>query len=315
MPIMSRVTVLFATLNGAHTLPRMLDTLQRLQPPTGGWKVIAVDNGSEDDSLRILKQRAEKLPMLTLSEPRRGKNMALNAGLGHIEGDIVALTDDDIILPPDWLITIESVATQQVDYDIFGGAIDLVWEQPPPDWVLRCVPKGMYACTDFPEGPIHPFRVWGGSMAVRSSVIRKHRFAETIGPNGSSVYTAGSETDFATRAAGSGHRCWHFHASPVGHIVRPHQLNPEWLLQRAYNHARGKRRLYRMGNESSLLRHALGFVRAAGGITTAACRVTTSRLFGDFEDQFRASFSLRYCQGDFAERYELAKKFVSSPSA
>jgi len=30
---MSRVTVLFATLNGAHTLPRMLDTLQRLEPP------------------------------------------------------------------------------------------------------------------------------------------------------------------------------------------------------------------------------------------------------------------------------------------
>jgi glycosyltransferase involved in cell wall biosynthesis len=304
---MSRVTVLFATLNGAHTLPRMLDTLQQLKPPTGGWKVVAVDNGSEDDSLRILKQRAANLPLLSLSEPRRGKNMALNAGLAHIEGDIVALTDDDIVLPPDWLQTIESVTTQQVDYDIFGGAIDLFWEEAPPDWVRRCVPKEMYACTNFPEGPVHPFEVWGGSMAVRSSVFREHRFAENIGPNGASAYVSGSETEFATRAARSGHRCWHFRASPVGHIVRPHQLKPEWLLQRAYNRARGIRRQVRMGNEKSLLRHALGFIRAAGAITTAACLVTTSRLFGDFEDQFRASFRLRYCQGDFAERYDLAK--------
>ena len=311
---MSRITVLFATLNGAHTLPRMLDTLQRLEPPTGGWKVIAVDNGSDDDSLRILKERAVKLPMMALSEPRRGKNIALNAGLAHTEGEIVALTDDDVILPPDWLITIESVAAQQVGYDIFGGAIYPVWEQTPPDWVLRCVPKKMYSCTDFPKGPIHPLGVWGPSMAVRSSVFRGHRFAENIGPNGSSLYTKGSETEFTVRAARSGHRCWHFHASPVGHIIRPHQLRPEWLLQRAYNDARGIRRLSRIADERPLfrvfgypLRHAFGFIRAAGALTTATCRVATSRLFGDFEYQFRASSRLRYCQGDFAERYHLEK--------
>jgi glycosyltransferase involved in cell wall biosynthesis len=311
---MAQITVLFATLNGEHTLPRMLDTLQRLEPPTGGWNVIAVDNGSDDNSLQILKERAAKLPMMVLSEPRRGKNVALNAGLAHIESEMVALTDDDVILPPDWLITIESVAAEQVDYDIFGGAINPVWEQTPPDWVLRCVPKRMYSCTDFPQGPIHPLQVWGPSMAVRSSVFRNHRFAEHIGPDGSTLYAKGSETEFTIRAARSGHRCWHFHGSPVGHIIRPHQLSPEWLLQRAYNDARGIRRLTRMDNERPLLhvfgypvRHAFGFIKATGALTTAACHVATSRLFGDFEDQFRASSRLRYCQGDFAERYHLEK--------
>ena len=96
---MLRATVLFATHNGAHTLPRMLDSLQCLEPPTGGWKVIAVDNGSDDDSFRILKKRAFKLPMIVLSEPRQGKNIALNAGLTYVEGEIVALTDDDVISP------------------------------------------------------------------------------------------------------------------------------------------------------------------------------------------------------------------------
>jgi glycosyltransferase involved in cell wall biosynthesis len=309
---MSRMTVLFATLNGAHTLPRMLDTMQRLEPPTGGWKVIAVDNGSDDNSLRILQERAVKLPMTVFSESQRGKNIALNAGLAHIEGDIVALTDDDVILPPDWLIAIESVAAQQTSYDIFGGAIYPIWEQTPPDWVLRCVPKKMYSCTDFPQGPIHPLGVWGPSMAVRSSVFREHRFAENIGPNGSALYAKGSETEFTMRAAKSGHRCWHSHAAPVGHIIRPYQLRPEWLLQRTYNDARGIRRLSRMNNERPLfqvfgypLRHALGFIKAASALTSAALCVAISRLFGGFEDQFRASSRLRYWQGDFAERYHL----------
>jgi glycosyltransferase involved in cell wall biosynthesis len=314
MPPMTRITVLFATLNGANTLPRMLHTLERLKSPTGGWKVIAVDNGSDDDSLRILGEWAGKLPLLIISEPRQGKNIALNAGLAHIEGEIVALTDDDVILAPDWLMAIESVAAQQIGYDIFGGAIYPVWEQPPPDWVLRCVPKSMYSCTDFQEGPIHPLGIWGPSMAVRSSLFRENMLDENIGPNGSSVYAKGSESSFALRAARSGHRCWHFEASPVGHIIRPYQLRPEWLLQRTYNDARGIRRLSRMGTQRPIfrvfgypLRHAFGFIRAAVALTMATCAVAISRLFGDFEGQFRASSRLRYYQGDFAERCYLEK--------
>ena len=102
--------------------------------------------------------------------------------------------------------------------------------------------------------------------------------------------------------------------SPVGHIIRPYQLRPEWLLQRAYNDARGTRRVSRIGNERPLfqvfgypLRHTFGFIRTGGALGTAAFRVATSRLFADFEDQFRASLRLRYYQGDFAERYHLEK--------
>jgi glycosyltransferase involved in cell wall biosynthesis len=311
---MVRVTILFATLNGAHTLPPMLASLERLQSPAGGWKVVAVDNGSTDDSLAILEQSAAKLPMTVVSEPRRGKNIALNVGLALVEGEIVALTDDDVILPADWLVAIEGVAAQQPDYDIFGGAIVPVWEESPPDWLLRSVDKGFFALTDFPEGPIKSGSVWGPSMAVRTFVFRDHKFAEGIGPVGSKVYAMGSETEFTTRAERSGHRCWHFHAAPVGHIIRRNQLEPEWLLQRAYNLARGLRRIRHTNSDEGLLqlcgyplRPVLGLIRAAYNVTTAACIVATARLFGDFENQFKASSRLRYCRGDFVERIAMIK--------
>ena len=56
-------------------------------------------------------------------------------GLAFVEGDIVALTDDDIILSADWLTMIEKIACRQTEFDIFGGPIFPVWEQPPPPWL------------------------------------------------------------------------------------------------------------------------------------------------------------------------------------
>ena len=174
---MSVITVLFATFNGAHTLPRMLDQLERLQPPTGGWEVIAVDNGSSDDSLKIMTERAKRLRMTVLSEPRRGKNVALNTALPLANGDIIAFTDDDIILSPDWLVCIERIAAQQPEYDIFGGPIYPVWEKPAPDWVLRNAPKGFLGWADFPEGPIDVIQIWGGRRT------RGHRHAPQAAPS------------------------------------------------------------------------------------------------------------------------------------
>jgi glycosyltransferase involved in cell wall biosynthesis len=304
---MVQVTVLFSTLNGAGTLPRMLDSLERLESPTGGWKVVAVDNGSDDNSLRLLEGRTGKLPMTLISEPRRGKNIALNTGLAHIDGEIVAFTDDDVILPTDWLIAIEKVAKRNPDYDIFGGAIYPVWEEPPPSWIPR-VPKSFFACTDFPEGPVEPAGVWGGSMAARTAVLREHSFAEGIGPNGLSVYARGSETEFTIRAETAGHRCWHFRSAPVGHIIRPYQLKLEWLLRRAYNHGKGGRRRLQMHRRAHLtgfqysLRCWLGLIKGVRDLAVPAAKVLTSRLSGTFDDRVTAMWQLRACKGDLDER-------------
>jgi glycosyltransferase involved in cell wall biosynthesis len=304
---MAKLTVLFATLNGALTLPRMLDTLKRLEPPVGGWRIIAVDNGSTDDSLRMLREIAAELPMTIVSEPRRGKNIALNAGLSLAEGDVLVLTDDDVILPTDWLVKIQKIVTERADFDVFGGAIYPVWEDVPPTWVLRCVPKGWLAWTDFPEGPVDADSIWGPNMAVRRTVIQRHRFAENIGPDGSGVYAMGSETEFTMRLQESGHRCWHFHTPSVGHIIRPYQLTPEWLLQRAYNLGRGQRRKFGIGKRdvaASLIGYPT-YLRPS--LIKAARNVAVSHLFGNLDDRFKALSQLRYLQGDFAERSALIK--------
>lgn len=290
---MAALTVLFATHNGAHTLPRMLATLQALESPEGGWKVIAVDNGSTDETSTILKESVRRLPLTIVHEPRPGKNIALNAGLALSEGDIVALTDDDVILPRNWLVAIQSVAAQNPAYSIFGGAIFPVWEESPPDWFLQCATKGWLAWTDLPEGPCPARSVWGPNMAVRSAVFLDHKFSEGIGPNGTAKYATGSDIEFTAQAARRRHKCWHSHAAPVGHLIRPFQLTREWLLQRAYNQGRGAdREKLSAGGAEPLGRHFEEATRESGDLAAVAGP----------EARFKATLDREYRRGYLAER-------------
>jgi len=281
---------------------QMLDALEDLEAPIGGFKIVAVDNASTDDSAALIKSRSATLPIELLTEPRLGKNAALNTGLTAIEGDLVVLTDDDVIPRPDWLASIRRITEEQQSYDIFGGAIYPVWEETPPEWLLRCSPKGYFGWTDFKEGPVEPGCVWGGNMTVRSTIFRDHRFFEGIGPNGTRNYAVGSETEFTRRVEKLGHRCWHSQSSVVGHIILRHQLEPEWLLQRAYNHARGWRRLNKPDDTQN---RTPGLDRepfVTREIIEAHLILLHARIFGSFDDQFTAKLRLRSLQGDLAER-------------
>jgi glycosyltransferase involved in cell wall biosynthesis len=298
----ARLTVLFSTFNGEATLPRMLDALGALRAPSGDWKVVAVDNGSTDASLQILKEAEDRLPITVVTEPRRGKSCGLNAGLSHIEGDLVVLTDDDVIPDPDWLVTFSRIADERPEYDVFGGAIYPVWPQEPPGWILRCAPKGHFAWTDFPDGPAKPTQIWGPNMAVRTDVLNGHRFADGIGPDGAHRYATGLETELVLRLAREGRQCWHAREVVVGHIIESKQLTPAWLLQRAYNHGLGTIRLFG-DHYSQPSRPLLGLPRRLFRqlLLRRRARLAVSYLFGDFEARFAARRDLSEAQGELDE--------------
>lgn len=303
---MVAVSVLFSTFNGAATLPRMLDALEALEAPPGGWKLIVVDNASTDATAELLRARLGTLPLTLLSEPRRGKNIGLNAGLGSLEGDLVVLTDDDVIPRPDWLVSICRLAAEQPDFDIFGGAIRPAWPGAPPDWVLRCAPKGHFAWTQFDDGPTDPRSIWGPNMAVRRRVFSDLRFFEGIGPNGASRYATGSEVEFVVRACASGRRCWHSKQIVVEHIIEPHQLTVRWLLQRSYNQARGECRLRATAAKDGA-NQGNGFIGLAGSYAGALVEFAYVMGVGDFDARFRARRRLSELHGEIDERRHLAR--------
>lgn len=249
------LTVLMATYDGAATLPRVLAAYQQLRSPAQPWQLLVIDNGSTDDTAAIVASHANRLPLRLLQEPQRGKNRALNTALDVLlptasEGDLFIFTDDDASPAPDWLQQWEMVAREQPDYAVFGGAITPDWAVTPPDRLLRLVPTGLtYGLTaaDLPEGAVFPGLVWGANMAVRATVfLAGHRFDASVGPSGSD-YAMGSETEFVRRVALAGQRSWHSPGPRVAHHIRVHQLQLEYVLQKARRFGRGKYRQDRPG--------------------------------------------------------------------
>ena len=237
------ITIIFATYNGARTLPTMLESFRRLRDPGESWRLIAGNNASTDSTADILAEYTKYVPLTNLCIPERGKNRALNTALQYVSGDLTVLTDDDVIPKPTWLMQVRHVADALPDYDIFGGQIELRWPIDPPDWILSEVALGpVFASTaGLAEGPTLPTNIWGANMCVRTVLFTRHalRFNEHVGP-ASGNYVMGSETEFVARAAAAGHACWHTKGPTVEHIVLPEQLNAHWLLNRAYRAGRSR---------------------------------------------------------------------------
>ena len=229
------ITVLMATHNGARTLPVVLGAYCDLQPPSGGWKLVIVDNASTDSTREVIQAFQSKLPIEYVLEPRIGKNIALNTGIEHVEGHLAVFTDDDAVPQTDWLRQIQRAVENQPEFSIFGGTIVPQWEAPPEAWIYDYLHL-IYAITNpvWEEGPVVPERIYGPNMAVRTSVFESgHRFDVSLGPRGSN-YQRGDETEFLVRVSRAGYKAWYCPGAVVAHIIRKHQMTKRWLLRRAF---------------------------------------------------------------------------------
>jgi glycosyltransferase involved in cell wall biosynthesis len=291
------LTVFVATHDGAETLPRVLDAYTRLIAPRGGWKVVIIDNASDDGSAAILQTFADRLPLEVMHEPRRGKNYALNAGLSRLDGNLAVFSDDDTLPEPDWLERLRAAADRHPECAAFGGSIVPLWDKQPEAWVLDWVPAApAFSVTDTnrDEGPCDATKVWGPNMAVRAEWFeRGYRFDERLGPNGSATYSMGGETELVLRLTiAEAVGCWHCRDARVRHIIPARKMTRAWILKRAFHLGRC---LHRESKQLAAagrphIRRDPAAIRA--GLTREVVRLASSRRAGDARGAFEARWQL-----------------------
>jgi glycosyltransferase involved in cell wall biosynthesis len=313
------LTVIITTYNGAKTLPNTLSALCGLAEPTGGWKLVIVDNGSTDQTQEVIKSYSQRLPITVLCEARRGQNWARNSGLTQISGDLVVFTDDDVLPQPDWLAKMRSVADTYPSYSIFGGPVLPRWEVPPEswiqnsDWVIRGVTFVISSPT-LEEGPMDPDLIWSPNMAVRSDVFEAgHRFDVTIGPNGSDSYPMGSETEFIRRMSDIGHKSWFCKQAIAYHLIQSHQMDKRWALQRAIRFGRGRYRIWakRSLDTPALQKIARYWARQViilAQVSIQTIRVAHAKWRGGADELFMARWWLNYYIGKAIESQSIGMK-------
>ena len=136
----SSITVLISTYNRAERLDETLAAFGSVRiPDSCHVEMVAVDNNSTDDTQGVLSRRAPRLPfqLVTLREARQGKSFALNTGLARATGDVVALTDDDVVPAPDWLERIAHAFHKPGLTFAFGKVLPRWEETPPPQLLTR----------------------------------------------------------------------------------------------------------------------------------------------------------------------------------
>jgi glycosyltransferase involved in cell wall biosynthesis len=98
------VSVICTVLNEGESVRRLMDSLvSQTHPPD---EVVIVDGGSRDNTVGVIREYADQLPLRVLVVPganiSRGRNAAIEAAMG----DAIASTDAGVWLEPVWLASL-----------------------------------------------------------------------------------------------------------------------------------------------------------------------------------------------------------------
>jgi glycosyltransferase involved in cell wall biosynthesis len=189
---MVEVSVLLATYNRACRLSTAVAALLD-QIGNVDFEVIVIDNNSTDDTAAVVARMAATSARIRyVFEPRQGKSHALNTGLALARGAILAFTDDDVRVAPDWVLQFHRSYGMHPDVDYIGGRVLPEWPAPPPKW-LTTAHWSPLALQDYGDdlqtvGPHRAVCLIGANIAYRRHVFeRVGGFTPALGRTGDGI--------------------------------------------------------------------------------------------------------------------------------
>ena len=240
------IRLIFATRDRPDAVARTLASFRNLRHPDGGLEIVCADNSSDESLARNYTEHATGLPLRFIREPKPGKNVALNRVLAELgdaaESELLVFTDDDVLVPIDWLVNLQRAARANPDADLFGGPIRIAWLTAPPAWLeaFTCYFGVLFASTEPAPGPCAPDAIWGPNVAIRGARFAGGvQFDPAFGPNGSASYAMGSETELLMRLAAQGATARMVGDAYVEHTVDGAAVTLASVLKRAERHGAG----------------------------------------------------------------------------
>lgn len=212
-------SVVVCTRDRTADLERCLPSLQALADQ--GYEVLVVDNCPSDDSTAHL---VSCYPAISyLYEARPGLDVARNRGLQATSGEIIAFTDDDAIVDPEWLAALLRNFDDPMVAIVTGITLPLELESRAQLWFewTNGFGRGFERKT-FDLATMEPLAAGqvgaGVNMAIRRSVLDDIGwFDEAL--DGGTPALSGGDQEFFYRALAYGYRIvyepqalvWHRH--------------------------------------------------------------------------------------------------------
>lgn len=228
-----KLSVVVCTFNRSESLRRMLTSLREAVVPNHlSCEVIVVDNNSPDDTQTVLKEIGNHHDSIVrfVVEESMGLSQARNRGIREARGEIIAFTDDDVIVDKYWIQRVDTAFKEHDDVACVGGRILPLFEISRPKW-LKSKLFTLLGLLDHGDSPAYldePL-IWGANFAVKSEMFPKYGpFDLKLGRRPGKLYSC-EETEFLWRLINSGEKLLYYPSSIIYHLVPAHRMSKNYF--------------------------------------------------------------------------------------
>ncbi len=166
------ISVIVPLYNEAESLPELEAWIERVMDANGfSYEIIFVNDGSTDDSWRVIRELRKKNPehVRGISFRRNyGKSPALNTGFGAAKGDVVITMDADLQDSPDEIPELYRMITED-GYDLVSG-----FKKKRYDPLSKTIPTKLFNATARRVSGIHNLHDFNCGLKAYKSAVVKH---------------------------------------------------------------------------------------------------------------------------------------------
>ncbi len=240
-----KLSIVICTLNRSKYLKILLESFL-LQESNDHYEIVIVDNGSVDGTPSLIRQYEKILPLTLINEHSLGHSNARNAGVQQSLAPWVLFLDDDVQLPPNFIVKVIE-KTRTAEFTCFGGPSYPKYLNKKPKWIDKDFERIDLEIN--PDCSIKKGALAGCNMAVLKSNIEKHGgFSNHLGMKGTKV-GYGDDDEIQIKIKKHGGKIGFFKELYLYHYVLPHKQRVKWHLFSAFEHGKIRGYLYRTKNE------------------------------------------------------------------
>ncbi len=240
-------SVVVTVLNTRDTLEECIRSLLNQKYPKEGYEVIVVDGGSQDGTQGML----EKFPIRLIMAPGSTIGAGRNRGIQASTGEIVAITDGDMVADQDWLSQLVA-PFEEATVGAVGGPNLTNPRSPRFARLVGLLPEECPYVERMQE--VDHLLVYTRNAAYRREAIQK---AQAFNEGA----RAGEDPELNWRIKQLGYRllfnpearAWHYHRTTLRKFIRQHWRNGHGVGQLSRLNPRAFRTAKHLGATAALL--------------------------------------------------------------
>ena len=164
------ISVVIPLYNEEESLPELYEWIERVMKSNNfSFEVIFINDGSRDNSWKVIEELAQKSPHVKGIKFRRnyGKSPALYCGFKEAQGDVVITMDADLQDSPNEIPELYRMITEE-GYDLVSG-----YKEKRYDPLSKTIPTKLFNATARKISGIHNLHDFNcGLKAYRLDVVK-----------------------------------------------------------------------------------------------------------------------------------------------